>query len=132
MDANFILLPITKNIDIYEDIDFILEEPCELVVFSPVIDELKNKINLYRNKTKLVRDVKLALALLQEKRIKIIPELKPAGMYVDDYLVEKAIEFSNKSKKILVATNDKELRNKLRKHSIRSIYLRSGKKLEIG
>lgn len=109
LDTNFLVDMVRFRVDLNE-IENILEEPYELSTLDLVIDELK-KIKS--------KDAKVALELIKLKGIKV---LKSKKTDVDDAIVALA------DKSTIVATNDIELRKRLK---TKTIYLRARKYLGI-
>jgi rRNA-processing protein FCF1 len=97
-----------------------MEEDYELITLNPVIEELK-KITKSRGKDAVA--AKIALELIERKDVKIINTNEKK---VDNAIVVIA------DKDTIVATNDRELRQRLKHKSIKTIYLRNKKFLEIG
>jgi rRNA-processing protein FCF1 len=120
LDTNFLTLPHQFKVDIFSEIDRIMEENYELFTLDSVIDEL-NKLSKSKGKDAIA--AKIGLELIKKKNIKII---KTGEINVDKAIVK----ISNKD--TIVATNDKILRKKLKNENIKTIYLRSKKYFEIG
>ncbi len=102
------------KIDLSE-LDEILEGRYEISTISLVIHELKSI---------KVKETKIALWLIELKNIKI---LKVEGTNVDDTLLKLA-----ESSDVIVATNDRELRKRLKHIGAKTIYIRARKHLAIG
>ena len=120
LDTNFLTLPHQFKIDICNEIDRIMEENYELFTLDSVVYELKK---LSKSKGKDAIAAKIGLELIKKKNIKIIN--------TGEKNVDKAIvAISNED--MIVATNDKILRKKLKNENIKTIYLRSKKYLKIG
>ena len=117
LDTNFLLIPVQFKIDIFSEIPNILEDKVEFVVPDKVIEELKR---LRESKGKDSIAASVALTLLKKRKIRVVKISWP----VDRSL----LEFDN----VIVATNDKVLRRRLKAKGIRTIYLRSKKYLEVG
>jgi len=119
LDTNFLTLPHQFKIDIFNEIDRIMEENYELFTLDSVVYELKK---LSKSKGKDAIAAKIGLELIKKKNIKIIN--------TGEKNVDKAIvAISNED--MIVATNDKILRKKLKNENIKTIYLRSKKYLKI-
>jgi rRNA-processing protein FCF1 len=128
-----LLVPAQFKVDIFSELDRIMEEPYELAVLQGTMDELKK---LAAGKTKDSQAAKLGLLLVghQQKRdfaassgsnckaLKIIPSSN--NLYVDDAIVEIAEDE-------FVATNDSELKRRLLEKGIRVIYLKQQQHLAI-
>jgi rRNA-processing protein FCF1 len=109
LDTNALLMPFETSINIDHELGRLLGN-CEIFVPGPVIGELK------RIKSK---HAKAALTLARKY---IIAETRKQG---DEGIIQVAKELG-----AYVLTNDKELRSRLRKMGIPTIYLRSGKYLQ--
>jgi hypothetical protein len=120
LDSNFLTIPYQFNVDIFEEIKRIMEENYELITLDSVVEELK-KLKSKKGKDAVAANV--ALELLKKENVKVINVGKKN---VDNAIIEIA------DKNTLVATNDKELRQKLKNKSIESIYLRNKKYLRMG
>ena len=102
-DTNFLLIPATKKVDIFEEVNNIIPG-AQLCVLDKTIDELNKIQNEQRGKH---RDAaKMALQLVQKNKIKIIPT--HTEKLVDDILVDLQDEY-------IIATQDKELKHRLKK-----------------
>lgn len=116
LDTNFLMIPSQFKVDIFSEIDRIMNNQYELYVVKGTIDELNNIIEKQRGKHKLA--AKLALQLIKAKGLKILYiNQKP----VDDVLVKL-------SKEYIIATQDKELKKRIKNNKI---ILRKKKKLEL-
>jgi len=108
LDTNALLMPFEVTINIDLELQRLLGS-CEIYVPGPVIGELK------RIESKHAR---AALSLASKYRI---AETSRQG---DEGIIQVATELD-----AYVLTNDRELRSRLRKLGIRTIFLRSGKYL---
>ncbi len=115
LDTNMLLL-IADGINIFEQIEEQLLARPEYIVLKPVMKELEKLAT--RGKPLLRRKAKLALEIAK-KYCRIIDVEEKPGERVDDIILRYAIENNT-----IVATNDKELRKKLRRNGIPEIYLR--------
>jgi rRNA-processing protein FCF1 len=115
LDTNMLLL-IADGINIFEQIEEQLLAKPEYIVLKPVMRELEKLIA--RGKPLLRRKAQLALEIAR-KYCRIIDVEEKPGEKVDDIILRYAVENN-----ALVATNDKELRKKLRRNGIPEIYLR--------
>lgn len=113
MDTNFLVSLIAFKIDL-DEIENLLLEPYRLLTLSSVVEELKKIDN---------KDAKIALKLINLKSIEIL-ETKEKN-------ADKAI-LNLVDKDTIVATNDMELRKKLKMLGNKTIYLRARKRLAIG
>jgi rRNA-processing protein FCF1 len=109
LDTNALLMPFETSINLDHELGRLLGS-CEVFVPGPVIGELK------RIKSK---HAKAALTLARKYRI------AETGQQGDEGIIQVAKELG-----AYVLTNDRELRSRLRKMGIPTIYLRSGKYLQ--
>ncbi len=120
LDTNMLML-IGKGIDVFDQISEILVTKPEFYIVKQVINEL-NKIK-EKGGIKERKTVELVLRLIKEKCKIINIDVKEYAS-VDDLILELASEEG-----YIVATNDRELRKKLRKKGVPQIYLREEKYL---
>lgn len=118
LDTSFFLDVIRFRVDLNE-ITNLLTEPYQLVTLDLVIKELEK---IACSKSKVSGYAKIALKLIKTKNIKI---LASGGKNTDEAILQLA------TKDIWVATNDLELRKRLRENKIKTIYLRGKKYLAI-
>jgi rRNA-processing protein FCF1 len=118
LDTNFLLDMIRYKVD-FSSFDN-LEEKADLFISSETLREIKSVAN---RKTKEGRLAIVALKLIESQKIKIVQSLKKD---VDEDLLELA-----KKEGFIVATNDKDLKEKLKKENVRIICLRNKKKIEV-
>ncbi len=118
LDTNMLLL-LADGIDIFTQIEDVLETKPEYIIIQPVLDELEKLI--HNPSPKIRKKARFALEIAKEK-CKIINYDYPKNKRVDDLIVKYALENS-----VIVATNDRELRKKLRSKGIPEIYLREEK-----
>ncbi len=119
LDTNFLTIPYQFGLDIFEEIKKIVPENYELATLDSVIKELES---LVKSKGKDSRAAKIALDLIEKKQVKI---LKTEKKNVDDSIVEMSNENT------IAATNDKELKQRLKHKNVKVIYLRSKNRLEL-
>lgn len=110
LDSNFLLLPFQFRIDIFTELDKLLDVRYEVCVTKGVVAELK-KIKS--------RHARAALSIANK-----LPIIDAEGG-VDEALLKLA------SKDIIIATNDKFLKEKIRKKGAPVVYLRQRKYLAI-
>ncbi|MEM4347553.1 MAG: nucleotide-binding protein [Candidatus Altiarchaeota archaeon] len=117
IDTNFWLLPYIKKIDIFSEIERLVPEKYEILVSESVIEELKKIQKKGNGKEKIAAEIAL---ILIEKKAKKIPNGKNT-----DKLILKISEKEN----MIICTNDKNLRKKLKEKSLRVIGMRGKEKL---
>ncbi len=115
LDTNFLLLPFQLKVDVAQQIHELLPT-AEIYIPEEVIRELKK---LTRAKGRVAREAKLGL-----KYASRFPVVKTASAG-DEALVELA------EKGYIIATNDKLLKEKIRKMGKAVIFLRQKKLLRI-
>ncbi|MBC8495634.1 nucleotide-binding protein [archaeon] len=123
LDTNFLLIPGQFHVNIFAEIERVLDIPYKLFIIDRTLEEL-NKISVL-GKQRDVKAAKLAVALvgslLKQKSLKTITSSQ--GLSVDDMIVKKA------NKKVYIATQDKELKNRVRKKEGKIIALKQKKYL---
>lgn len=125
IDTNVLLSIFRFKIDIFSELNRVLDEKYEIYIVEKTIEELKY---VYKSHKKLKERLfaKMALEYLEmnKEKIKIIKSEKP----VDKAILE--ISLSN-PKEWIVLTGDKSLKEKLRKKGVRIIEIRQKKYLEL-
>jgi rRNA-processing protein FCF1 len=111
LDTDFFLQSIRWKIHLHEEFQRILDASFVLCIFDKTLDELKGK-----------KDSNFARVFAQQ--FQIIPTGKTAS--VDELI----LELSEKNP-ILVATQDKELKEKLKKRKIPVVTIRDKSHLEL-
>ncbi|MDD5110910.1 MAG: ribonuclease VapC [Candidatus Altiarchaeota archaeon] len=110
LDTNFLLLPGMDGIDIFSELEKLVGEQIELATLSSVVSELR-KIGQSRSKRGTAANV--ALALIGKKNVKSIETALPA----DESILRHALDHEN----VIVCTNDRELKQKLKRGNVRVI-----------
>jgi len=118
LDTNFLISLCKFKVGL-EEIDEVVDEPYQLFTLGLVVDELEKMSGLVSRDS---RYAKIALSLINLKKIKISSS--------DKTNTDKAI-INLADQGTIVATNDIELREKLKKLGIKTIYLRAKKHLGI-
>jgi rRNA-processing protein FCF1 len=112
LDTNFLLIPFTLKVDIFQGIKLIMDDRYELYIIDKTIDELNIILNTKKGKTK--QAAKFALELVKKNKLK---KLKSKTDYVDEAIL-------GLDKDYIVATQDKLLKQKLKKQARKLIVLR--------
>lgn len=121
-DSNFLLIQPQFRININEELEKILNRKIEGIIISPIYEELQRL-----SKRKKIKERKNALMTLQLiKNFDIVKVERLQNETVDDLIIRLAKKWN-----CPVATNDKELRRRLRNRSIAVIYLRQKSRLEV-
>jgi len=131
IDANFILLPFQFKIDYLHDIDINLEGQTVFILFKQILDELEAKKLREPNATKFIMNLKSGLSYLKTNDVKyniVYNHLtKSNEETTDDFLVRKCKDLKGREKRVYLASNDADLRRKVRKMGISTIFLRQKK-----
>jgi len=142
LDTNFLLLPVTENVDVYDLIKKLMDEPYELIVLEGSLYEIEKIIS---RGGRTAKNASLALQLMRvrmsedqhhllekfdlpplnkhnslEKALKIVRSSK---RYVDDAILDFADD------ETLVCTLDAGLKRRLKNSKISVITLRQRKYL---
>ena len=115
LDTNFLTIPYQFGIDIFEEIDRVVEGNYKLTTLDCVVEELKK---LKKSKGKEATAANIALILIKQKNVKVI---NTHEKNVDIKIYKMA------DKNTIVATNDRVLRQKLKNKNVKVLYLRSKK-----
>ncbi|MDD5317572.1 MAG: nucleotide-binding protein [Candidatus ainarchaeum sp.] len=110
LDANFLMLPAQFKVDIFAELERVIEEPFELLAPSGVLGELGN-VSAGRGIDAAA--ARVALKIAGSGRVKIVQSEGP----VDDWLAEKAGEGD------VVCTNDLGLIRRLRGRKVRRVQM---------
>jgi len=114
-DSNFLFVPLQFKVDIFEELMKLLNQRFDPILLSPTQRELLRIAE--RGSPKMRKLASLALKLAEKCRlIEVEPLL---GETHDDVIVRVAKEWG-----CPVATNDRELRKRLRKERVPTIFLR--------
>ena len=115
LDTNFLLIPEIFGVDIFSEIDRLLNERYELWIMDKSLDELK-KIAETTGNGKEKRAARLAITFVAVKKMGVH---KAGEEYVDDAIVRLA-----EKDKHVVCTQDQELKRKLKAKGVSVITLR--------
>ena len=122
IDTNFLFIPAQFRLDIFEELNNLLGQRIEPIMLSTTYQELQK---LAKSKSpKICKQAMLGLELAE--KCQIVEVERKANESNDDLTFRIAMEW-----KCPVATNDRELREKLRQFGVAVIFLRQKKRLEI-
>lgn len=121
-DSNFLLVPAQLKIDIFEGLMNLLNRNYESIVLSTTIDELRSLMT--KGSPKLRKQAEMALELAE--KCSLVNVDRKRNERNDDVIIRVA-----KQMKCLVATNDSELKKRLRNISIPVVYVRQKSRLEL-
>ena len=122
LDSNALFVPLQFKIDIFNDLNRLLNRSFELVLLSPVKRELEMLAR--KGSPKMRKNASYALKLAEKCRYVEVDF--PASALTDDVIVEIAAEWKSP-----VFTNDRQLKQRLRDISVPVIYVRQKSRLEI-
>ena len=122
LDSNAFFIPLQFKIDIFNDLKLLLNRRFELILLSPVKQELEALAK--KGSLKMRKNVAYALKLAE--RCTYVEVDFPASALTDDIILRIAEEW-----KAAVFTNDRELKKRLRDISVPVIYVRQKSRLEI-
>lgn len=121
-DSNFLFIPSQFRLDIFEELTNLLSQRFEPILLSPTHRELLKIAE--KGSPKMRKQASLALKLAEKCRL--IHVEKCLEETYDDVIVRVAAEW-----RCPVATNDRELRKRLRSRGVPVIFLRQRRRLEL-
>jgi len=121
LDSNFLMIPFQFNLDVFQEIEYILQRKVDFIVPSLVKSELTG---ISTRGGEGAAEASLALQLASRCRV-VEVALNP-GETVDDAIVKASQKLG-----AVVATTDIELKKRLRDVNIPVVYLRDKSKLEV-
>ncbi|MBP1911445.1 PIN domain-containing protein [Thermococcus stetteri] len=122
-DTNFLLVPGQFGVDIIGELHRILDVKFRVVVPNVVLDEL----SLIERKSR-GRDL---MAVRMAKKLAERFETVGIGRFGERPIDDQIFDFAVKNERVIVCTNDKGLKKRLREKGIPVVYLRSKKILEL-
>lgn len=122
LDTNFLLIPAQFGVDIFTEIDELMQEHYELCIIDSTIDELEKLKNTQSGKDK--RAAALALKLIDAKKVRHLKTEK--HLNTDKLIVEQS-----KQPDFIVATQDMALKRVLTQNNVQLIVLRQKKYLKL-
>ena len=122
MDSNFLMLPMVRRINLRDELDRLLNVNYRLVAPRAVVEELEGLASRGRPIEK--RRARFALNLMHSWGVEVVES--PRCVKVDDAILECALK-----RGCVVATNDAELKSRLRRLGVAVVYLRGGKRLAL-
>ncbi len=133
IDANFILLPFQFKIDYLYEIDASLEGKTIFIVYKQILDELEAKRIREPEARKFHMNFKSGLLYLEKNNekynIDYKQNIKLKDETTDNFLLKSCMKLKSINKRVLLATNDAELRRKANKMEVSTIFLRQKKYL---
>jgi uncharacterized protein len=123
LDTNILTVPAQFSVDIFAESERVVERRIEFVVLKSVIHELERKLEDAVRTEKF--KFKIALDFVERCTIIDLDELTSTKP-VDNQVLEYAFSVNG-----IVATNDKELREKCLERGIPVLFMRGKKRLEL-
>jgi len=115
------MIPIQFKVDIFAELNRLLEKRFEPTILLPVYNELKKMVAEDATKGR-----QAAFSMKQVERCHLVRVEKKPFESVDDLILRYAKDYS-----CIVATNDSNLRRRLRKARVPAIYLREKTHLQL-
>ncbi|WP_297501029.1 PIN domain-containing protein [Thermococcus sp.] len=122
-DTNFLLVPGQFGVDIIGELDRVLDVNFKIVIPDVVLQELE----IIERKSR-GRDL---LAVRMAKKLAERFEKVKVGEFGRKPVDDQILEFAGRNERVIVCTNDRGLRRRLRERGIPVVYLRSKKILEL-
>ena len=119
LDTNFFFVPFQVGVNIFTEFERVVDEQFELFTLTPLKGELETIARSGKGKDKSAALMAIQLA----RGIKILETDKKGDAAVLDY--------AKANKDVIVATNDSDLRKRLKAVGVRTIFVRNRSKLEI-
>ena len=115
LDTNFLFIPSQFHLDIFEELARLLGQQVEPLMLSSTLRELQ-KLAESRS---IKKSKQALLGLKLAEKCRVVEVKRKSGESNDDVVLRASIEMN-----CAVATNDRELRKKLRKASVPVVFLR--------
>jgi rRNA-processing protein FCF1 len=122
LDTNFLFIPLHFKVDIFEELFNLLKKQFDPILLSSTQKELQGLAK--SSSPKISKQALMALQLSEKCRFVNID--KSLSESYDDVIVRIALDWNSP-----VCTNDRELRNRLRKKGAPVIFLRQKQRLEM-
>jgi rRNA-processing protein FCF1 len=120
LDSNFLFVPSQFGLNIFDKLANLLNQRIERIILSSTQQELEGLTESVSQKER--KQALLALKLAE--RCRVVPVEKGSRETYDDVIVKVAAEWKSP-----VATNDRELRKRLRNMRLPVIFLRQKRRL---
>lgn len=111
LDTNFLLVPAKFKVDVFEEMERVVDQKFKLVVPESIREELER---LAEGKSEDARAARTGLKLLERENVEFVKTKNKA----DEAIIELVDENT------IVATMDKDLKKRLKNKGIGIIYLR--------
>ncbi len=121
LDSNFLMIPFQFNLDVFQEIEYLLQKKVDFIVPSAVKSELTG---ISARGGEGAAEASLALQLAS--RCRVVEVTLDENETVDDAIVKSSQKLG-----AVVATTDIELKKRLRDINVPVVYLRDKSKLEV-
>ena len=121
-DTNFLMVAFEGPVNVIERVEELLEAKVRPVILRSQLRELEE----IASSGKRQKAARMARAVLEYVRKKGFEVIESGGEVVDDAIVE-----ASKREDYIVATNDRELRRRLREGGVSVIYMKNDGKFEL-
>ncbi|CAD5243460.1 PIN domain-containing protein [Thermococcus camini] len=122
-DTNFLLVPGQFGVDIIGELNRVLDVKFRIAVPNVVLQELEVIERKSRGKD--------LLAIRMAKKLAERFEVVEIGRFGEKPIDDQIFDFAVKNEHVIVCTNDKGLKRRLREKGVPVVYLRSKKILEL-
>ena len=122
-DTNFLLVPGQFGVDIISELNRILDVRFKILIPNVVLQELEVVEQKTRGKD--------LLAVRMAKKLAERFETVEIGRFGERPIDDQIFDFAVKNERVIVCTNDKGLKKRLRENGVPVVYLRSKKILEL-
>lgn len=121
-DSNFFFIPLQVKVDIFSEMMNLLSQKYEPIILSTSLEELRKIAQ--KGAPKLRKQAAMALKLAEKCRVFDVKKSRDETN--DDVVMRIAVQWRSP-----VATNDRELRRRLREQNLPVIFLRGKNRLEL-
>ncbi|ASA76836.1 MULTISPECIES: PIN domain-containing protein [Thermococcus] len=122
-DTNFLLVPGQFGVDIIGELNRVLDVRFRIAVPNAVLQELE--VIERKSRGKDLMAIRMAKKLVERF------EVVEIGRFGERPIDDQIFDFAVKNERVIVCTNDKGLKRRLRERGIPVVYLRSKKILEL-
>lgn len=122
-DTNFLLVPGQFGVDIIGELNRVLDVRFRIAVPNAVLQELE--VIERKSRGKDLMAIRMAKKLVERF------EVVEIGRFGERPIDDQIFDFAVKNERVIVCTNDKGLKRRLREKGIPVVYLRSKKILEL-
>jgi len=122
LDTNFLMLPSHEKVNIFASVEECLQLRPRFAALKSTVEELRRIASEGGPKER--RAALLGLELVERCGVELVDDSAIPGDSADDKIVEYAREALMRGDKLIVATNDRELRRRLRELGVSVILYR--------